>query len=92
MNDESRTKPDARKDGTESRTGQRTMRSRGMDAAIAYLERQGFMVAASPWSTPIPGLFLCSAATPPGGGVHGMCGAHAAEVALRWVERRGHRA
>ena len=36
-----------------------------------------------PYSTPNPRLFLCSAATPPGGGVHGMCGKHAAESALR---------
>jgi phytoene dehydrogenase-like protein len=34
------------------------------------------------YSTPIQGLFLCSASTPPGGGVHGMCGYHAAMMAL----------
>jgi phytoene dehydrogenase-like protein len=34
------------------------------------------------YSTPIEGLFLCSASTPPGGGVHGMCGYHAAIKAL----------
>ena len=36
-----------------------------------------------PYSTPNPRFFLCSAATPPGGGVHGMCGYHAASSALR---------
>jgi len=35
-----------------------------------------------PYATPNPRLFLCSASTPPGGGVHGMCGFHAAEAAL----------
>ncbi|HET9399795.1 MAG TPA: NAD(P)/FAD-dependent oxidoreductase [Candidatus Acidoferrales bacterium] len=34
------------------------------------------------YSTSIPGVFLCSASTPPGGGVHGMCGYHAAKLAL----------
>jgi phytoene dehydrogenase-like protein len=37
------------------------------------------------YRTPLPWLFLCSAATPPGGGVHGMCGYHAAQVALRTI-------
>ena len=36
-----------------------------------------------PWSTPVPHLYACSAATPPGGGVHGMCGYHAGLAALR---------
>jgi phytoene dehydrogenase-like protein len=37
----------------------------------------------NPYSTPLPDLFLCSSATPPGGGVHGMCGYHAARSALK---------
>lgn len=36
-----------------------------------------------PYSTPDPRLFLCSASTPPGGGVHGMCGYYAARSALK---------
>jgi phytoene dehydrogenase-like protein len=36
-----------------------------------------------PYATPDPGLFIGSASTPPGGGVHGMCGANAARSALR---------
>ena len=37
----------------------------------------------NPYATPLPGVFLCSSATPPGGGVHGMCGYHAAQAAWR---------
>ncbi len=36
-----------------------------------------------PYTTPNPKVFLCSAATPPGGGVHGMCGYYAARSVLR---------
>ncbi len=36
----------------------------------------------NPYTTPNPKIFLCSSSTPPGGGVHGMCGYHAAKAAL----------
>lgn len=36
-----------------------------------------------PYSTPDPRIFICSASTPPGAGVHGLCGNHAARSALR---------
>ena len=40
-----------------------------------------------PYATPDPRLFVCSSSTPPGGGVHAMCGWHAAQAALRGVLR-----
>jgi phytoene dehydrogenase-like protein len=39
----------------------------------------------SPYTTPARELFICSSSTPPGGGVHGMCGYHAALAALKTV-------
>jgi phytoene dehydrogenase-like protein len=40
-----------------------------------------------PYATPDPDIFLCSASTPPGGGVHGMCGLFAARAALHRLRK-----
>jgi phytoene dehydrogenase-like protein len=40
-------------------------------------------VRISPYTTPARDIFICSSSTPPGGGVHGMCGYYAARAALR---------
>ena len=41
------------------------------------------ILSVSPYRTPARGIYLCSSATPPGGGVHGMCGYHAARRAIK---------
>ncbi|MDH6242954.1 phytoene dehydrogenase-like protein [Mycobacterium sp. OTB74] len=43
----------------------------------------GPTVRANPFTTPIPGAYLCSSAAPPGTGVHGMCGFYAARTVLK---------
>ncbi|HLL05974.1 MAG TPA: NAD(P)/FAD-dependent oxidoreductase [Myxococcaceae bacterium] len=43
------------------------------------------VLSVDPYKTPLKGLYLCSASTPPGAGVHGMCGHNAAKSALRGV-------
>ena len=40
-------------------------------------------ISIDPYAMPAPGMYLCSASTPPGGGVHGMCGYNAAQSALK---------
>jgi phytoene dehydrogenase-like protein len=38
-----------------------------------------------PYTTPAKNIFICSSSTPPGGGVHGLCGYFAAHAALRYL-------
>ena len=62
-----------------------TLRVGGVADALQLWNRP--VTRLDPYSTPNPRLFLCSAATPPGGGVHGMCGFWAARSALRTLRR-----
>ena len=52
----------------------------GYSGLAQFLRRP--VLSARPWRTPLPGVYLCSASTPPGAGVHGMGGYHAARLAL----------
>lgn len=45
-------------------------------------------ISTNPYAIGVPGVYLCSQSTPPGAGIHGLCGYHAAEAALRWVRKR----
>jgi phytoene dehydrogenase-like protein len=45
------------------------------------------ILSSAPYRTPVKGLYICSASTPPGAGVHGMCGYHAAQDALKFLLR-----
>lgn len=57
----------------------------GLHSLRRLLGRPGPLL--NPYRTGIPGVYLCSAATPPGPGVHGMCGANAARAAIREYPR-----
>jgi phytoene dehydrogenase-like protein len=48
----------------------------------------GPRISTRPYATGVPGMYICSAATPPGPGAHGMCGASAARAALRDLRLR----
>ena len=60
-----------------------------INAGAATLRQTIFRptVALRPYRTPLQGVYLCSSSTPPGGGVHGMCGEGAARAALRDLAR-----
>jgi len=53
----------------------------GGDSGLVQFVRRP-IVSPHPWATPLPGVYLCSASTPPGAAVHGMGGYHAARLAL----------
>jgi phytoene dehydrogenase-like protein len=55
----------------------------GMGGNSAWRAIAGPTPRLNPWRTPIPKAYLCSAATPPGGGVHGMAGYYAARALLK---------
>jgi phytoene dehydrogenase-like protein len=48
----------------------------------------GPRITLSPYRIGVPGMYICSAATPPGPGAHGMCGANAAQTALAEIGQR----
>jgi phytoene dehydrogenase-like protein len=59
----------------------------GGDIAVggnnAWRALAGPTLRLNPWATPLDGVYLCSSATPPGAGVHGMSGYYAARTVLK---------
>jgi phytoene dehydrogenase-like protein len=59
----------------------------GGDFSAGVMDVRGLLqrpvVSPVPWRTPLPGVYLCSSSTPPGPGVTGMPGYHAAKYALK---------
>ena len=51
----------------------------------------GPRITLSPYSLGVSGMYICSAATPPGPGAHGMCGFNAAQLALKKLRKGDHR-
>ncbi len=56
-----------------------------ISGGLNSLQQLIFRPTRSLYRTPLKNVYLCSASTPPGGGVHGMCGYHAARLALRKI-------
>ncbi len=56
-----------------------------MSIGQLFTRPDGIRTVLDPYATPHPGTYIASSSTPPGGGVHGMCGWHAASSALRHV-------
>jgi phytoene dehydrogenase-like protein len=59
------------------------LRGGDVNGGLLGLRQFAMRPGVRPYRTGTPGLYLCSASTPPGGGVHGMCGYHAAQAVLR---------
>jgi len=57
--------------------------SGGLQNLLQIVARPSLRI--NPYTTPLKNLFICSSSTPPGGGVHGMCGYFAARAALKTI-------
>ncbi len=62
-----------------------------INGGVADLPQLFLRPSAGFYRTPLKGVFLCSSSTPPGGGVHGMCGYFAAQVALAYLNKQDRR-